>query len=46
MPDFSKMSIVEIGRYLSVLLDSMPQKPNTIFANAMSVLLAEFSSRM
>lgn len=45
MPDFSKMSIIEIGRYLSTLLDSMPQRPCPVFANSMSVLLAELSNR-
>lgn len=45
MPDFSAMTIVEIGRYLSELLDNMPQKPWQVFANGMSVLLADYSNR-
>lgn len=46
MPDFRFMSIVEIGNYLSALLDNIPQKPCEVFADDMSVLLAEFSNRI
>ena len=45
MRDFTSMSIVEIGNYLSALLDSMPQRPYQVFANGMTVLLAEYSNR-
>ena len=31
MPDFSEMTIVEIGNYLSELLDGMPKKPAQVF---------------
>ena len=46
MPDFGNMSIVEIGNYISALLDSMPQNPVNVFCDAMSVLLADYSNRV
>lgn len=46
MPDFSKMTIVELGNYLSELLNSLPQRPSQVFADRLSVLLSEYSNKM